>query len=114
MIVESVKEEKMYVKFSNNVEVEQRGSYLDVEGIKMGNGADIWLLPEASRRSKPLMCGREDMCKSIVLIGISESLLGFEARGPKLTGNARINEVREFKRNGKVMVCKCLEFQSVL
>ncbi|GJY63548.1 putative reverse transcriptase domain-containing protein [Tanacetum coccineum] len=34
MIVESVKEEKMYVKFSNNVEAEQRGSYFDVEGIK--------------------------------------------------------------------------------
>ncbi|GKC32564.1 hypothetical protein Tco_1039858 [Tanacetum coccineum] len=34
MIVESLKEEKMYVKFSNNVEAEQRGSYLDVEGIK--------------------------------------------------------------------------------
>ncbi|GJT46863.1 retrovirus-related pol polyprotein from transposon TNT 1-94 [Tanacetum coccineum] len=34
MIVESLKEDKMYVKFSNNVEVEQRGSYLDVEGIK--------------------------------------------------------------------------------
>ncbi|GJT00936.1 hypothetical protein Tco_0822105 [Tanacetum coccineum] len=33
MIVESLKEEKMYVKFSNNVEAEQRGSYLDVEGI---------------------------------------------------------------------------------
>ncbi|GJV98595.1 hypothetical protein Tco_1553847 [Tanacetum coccineum] len=29
MIVESLKEEKMYVKFSNNVEAEQRGSYLD-------------------------------------------------------------------------------------
>ncbi|GKA26866.1 hypothetical protein Tco_0712975 [Tanacetum coccineum] len=34
MIVESLKEEKMYVKFSNNVEAEQRGSYLDVEGVK--------------------------------------------------------------------------------
>ncbi|GJT35656.1 hypothetical protein Tco_0926075 [Tanacetum coccineum] len=34
MIVESLKEEKMYVKFSNNVEVEHRESYLDVEGIK--------------------------------------------------------------------------------
>ncbi|GKA98483.1 putative reverse transcriptase domain-containing protein [Tanacetum coccineum] len=34
MIAESLKEEKMYVKFSNNVEAEQRGSYLDVEGIK--------------------------------------------------------------------------------
>ncbi|GJV12746.1 hypothetical protein Tco_1354287 [Tanacetum coccineum] len=34
MIVESLKEEKMYEKFSNNVEAEQRGSYLDVEGIK--------------------------------------------------------------------------------
>ncbi|GJZ91269.1 hypothetical protein Tco_0663196 [Tanacetum coccineum] len=31
---QSVKEEKMYVKFSNNVEAEKRGSYLDVEGIK--------------------------------------------------------------------------------
>ncbi|GKE91913.1 hypothetical protein Tco_1573008 [Tanacetum coccineum] len=27
-------EQKMYVKFSNNLEAEQRGSYLDVEGIK--------------------------------------------------------------------------------
>ncbi|GKB98174.1 hypothetical protein Tco_0984311, partial [Tanacetum coccineum] len=34
MIVESLKEEKMYVKFSNNVEAEQIGSYLDVEWIK--------------------------------------------------------------------------------
>ncbi|GKD98884.1 hypothetical protein Tco_1382781 [Tanacetum coccineum] len=34
MIVETLKEEKMYMKFSNNVEAEQRGSYLDVEGIK--------------------------------------------------------------------------------
>ncbi|GJY86262.1 hypothetical protein Tco_0500288 [Tanacetum coccineum] len=34
IIVESLKEEKMHVRFSNNVEVEQRGSYLDVEGIK--------------------------------------------------------------------------------
>ncbi|GJW20764.1 hypothetical protein Tco_0031386 [Tanacetum coccineum] len=34
MIVDSLKEEKMYVKFSNNVEAEQRGSDLDVEGIK--------------------------------------------------------------------------------
>ncbi|GJS46107.1 retrovirus-related pol polyprotein from transposon TNT 1-94 [Tanacetum coccineum] len=33
MIVESLKEEKMYVKFSNNVEAEQREIYLDVEGI---------------------------------------------------------------------------------
>ncbi|GKF61596.1 hypothetical protein Tco_0181650, partial [Tanacetum coccineum] len=33
MIVESLKEEKMYVKFSNNMEAEQRGSFLDVEGI---------------------------------------------------------------------------------
>ncbi|GJU07761.1 hypothetical protein Tco_1124191 [Tanacetum coccineum] len=37
MIVKSVKEEKLYVKFSNNVEAEQRGSYLDVEGIKWTN-----------------------------------------------------------------------------
>ncbi|GJT93682.1 hypothetical protein Tco_1082527 [Tanacetum coccineum] len=34
MIVESLKEERMYVKFSNNVEAKQKGSYLDVEGIK--------------------------------------------------------------------------------
>ncbi|GJV03217.1 putative reverse transcriptase domain-containing protein [Tanacetum coccineum] len=34
MIVKSLKEEKMYVKFSNNMEAEQRGSYLDVKGIK--------------------------------------------------------------------------------
>ncbi|GKA36337.1 hypothetical protein Tco_0722828 [Tanacetum coccineum] len=34
MIVESLKEEKMYMEFSNNVEAEHRGSYLDVEGIK--------------------------------------------------------------------------------
>ncbi|GJR04853.1 hypothetical protein Tco_0527837 [Tanacetum coccineum] len=34
MIVESLMEENMYMKFSNNVEAEQRGSYLDVEGIK--------------------------------------------------------------------------------
>ncbi|GKF31314.1 hypothetical protein Tco_0101112, partial [Tanacetum coccineum] len=33
MIMESLKEEKMYAKFSNNVEAKQRGSYLDVEGI---------------------------------------------------------------------------------
>ncbi|GJX47868.1 hypothetical protein Tco_0273058 [Tanacetum coccineum] len=31
---QSLKEEKMYVKFFNNVEAEQRGSYLDVEGIE--------------------------------------------------------------------------------
>ncbi|GJV18428.1 hypothetical protein Tco_1367448 [Tanacetum coccineum] len=34
MIMESLKEDKMYVKFSNNVEAEQKGSYLDVKGIK--------------------------------------------------------------------------------
>ncbi|GKA42476.1 hypothetical protein Tco_0735136 [Tanacetum coccineum] len=33
MIMESLKEEKVYVKFSNNVEAEQRESYLDVEEI---------------------------------------------------------------------------------
>ncbi|GKE17304.1 hypothetical protein Tco_1424881 [Tanacetum coccineum] len=38
MIVESLKEENMYVKFSNNVEAEHRGSNLDVEGIKWKNG----------------------------------------------------------------------------
>ncbi|GJV72957.1 hypothetical protein Tco_1492952 [Tanacetum coccineum] len=34
MIVESLKDEKMYVKFSNNIEAEHRGSYLDMERIK--------------------------------------------------------------------------------
>ncbi|GJR73719.1 hypothetical protein Tco_0086084 [Tanacetum coccineum] len=34
MIVESLKEEKMYVKFSNNVEAEQAWKLSDVEGIK--------------------------------------------------------------------------------
>ncbi|GJS77465.1 hypothetical protein Tco_0727346 [Tanacetum coccineum] len=34
MIVKSLKEEKMYMKFSNNVEAEQIGRYLDVKGIK--------------------------------------------------------------------------------
>ncbi|GJV94987.1 uncharacterized mitochondrial protein-like protein [Tanacetum coccineum] len=34
MIVESLKDEKRYAKFSNNVEAKHRGSYLDVEGIK--------------------------------------------------------------------------------
>ncbi|GJY90889.1 hypothetical protein Tco_0506085 [Tanacetum coccineum] len=41
MIVESLKEEKMYVKFSNNVEAEQRGSYLDV-GDRNHNG--LWVV----------------------------------------------------------------------
>ncbi|GJU18109.1 hypothetical protein Tco_1146075 [Tanacetum coccineum] len=46
MIVESLKDEKMYVKFSNNVKVEHRGSYLDVEGIK-------WMLYDGiGRRSE--------------------------------------------------------------
>ncbi|GJX29936.1 hypothetical protein Tco_0238015 [Tanacetum coccineum] len=43
MIVESLKEDKMYMKFSNNVEVEQRGSYLDVEGIKWGEGDCLYV-----------------------------------------------------------------------
>ncbi|GJX67289.1 hypothetical protein Tco_0303016 [Tanacetum coccineum] len=34
MIVKSLKDEIMYVKFSNNVEAEHRGSYLDMERIK--------------------------------------------------------------------------------
>ncbi|GJR40988.1 hypothetical protein Tco_1216672 [Tanacetum coccineum] len=42
MIVESLKEVKMYVKFSNNVEAEQRGSYLDVEGIEWKESNRIW------------------------------------------------------------------------
>ncbi|GKA55188.1 hypothetical protein Tco_0754137 [Tanacetum coccineum] len=34
MIVKLLRKEKLYVKISNKVEAEQRGSYLDVEGIK--------------------------------------------------------------------------------
>ncbi|GJU21567.1 hypothetical protein Tco_1154909, partial [Tanacetum coccineum] len=49
MIVESLKEEKMYVKFSNNVEAEQRGSYLDVES----NGEKV--IACTSRQLKVLM-----------------------------------------------------------
>ncbi|GJW96550.1 hypothetical protein Tco_0178358 [Tanacetum coccineum] len=38
VIVGVNEEDEMYVKFSNNVEAEQRGSYLDVEGIKWALG----------------------------------------------------------------------------
>ncbi|GJY45596.1 hypothetical protein Tco_0434659 [Tanacetum coccineum] len=34
MIVELLKEEKVYVNFSNNMEAKLRGSYLEEEGIK--------------------------------------------------------------------------------
>ncbi|GJU06877.1 hypothetical protein Tco_1123307 [Tanacetum coccineum] len=56
MIVESLKEEKMYVKFSNNVEAEQRGSYLDVEGINWVMSRS-WekVIACASRQLKVLM-----------------------------------------------------------
>ncbi|GJR14278.1 hypothetical protein Tco_0796930 [Tanacetum coccineum] len=55
MIVESVKEEKMYVKFSNNVEAEQRGSYLDVEGIKWHAWKREKVIACTSRQLKVLM-----------------------------------------------------------
>ncbi|GJV86196.1 hypothetical protein Tco_1530134 [Tanacetum coccineum] len=49
MIVESLKEEKMYVKFSNNVKLEQRGSYLVVEGTN-------WNLKHALKSEKVIDC----------------------------------------------------------
>ncbi|GJX06334.1 hypothetical protein Tco_0194266 [Tanacetum coccineum] len=55
MIVESLKEEKMYVKFSNNVEAEQRGSYLDVEGIKWHAWKREKVIACTSRQLKVLM-----------------------------------------------------------
>ncbi|GJR83979.1 hypothetical protein Tco_0154764 [Tanacetum coccineum] len=55
MIVESVKEEKMYAKFSNNVEAEQRGSYLDVEGIKWYAWKREKVIACTSRQLKVLM-----------------------------------------------------------
>ncbi|GKA79283.1 hypothetical protein Tco_0785879 [Tanacetum coccineum] len=45
MIMESLKEEKMYVKFSNNVEAEQRGSYLKVE-VEYQGSSGLLLQPE--------------------------------------------------------------------
>ncbi|GJR18349.1 hypothetical protein Tco_0966876 [Tanacetum coccineum] len=55
MIMESLKEEKMYVKLSNNVEAEQRGSYLDVEGIKWHAWKKEKVIACTSRQLKVLM-----------------------------------------------------------
>ncbi|GJR70953.1 hypothetical protein Tco_0017018 [Tanacetum coccineum] len=90
MIVESLKEEKMYVKFSNNVEVEQRGSYLDVEGIKwQGFGSML------GKREKVIACTSRQLkvlmkdCMTNVLEGLNMrqsrwmklfSEYGFEAK----------------------------------
>ncbi|GJZ03854.1 hypothetical protein Tco_0537129 [Tanacetum coccineum] len=75
MIVESLKEDKMYVKFSNNVEAEQRGSYLDVEGIKWHS--------------------------MIALVKVRWDSM----RGPELTWERKDQmRPRELKRNGNVMV----------
>ncbi|GKC82111.1 retrovirus-related pol polyprotein from transposon 297 family protein, partial [Tanacetum coccineum] len=60
MIVESLKEEKMYVKFSNNMEAEQRGSYQDVEGIK-------WVM---SRSWQINLCLKD---KSLLPLGTNKS-----------------------------------------
>ncbi|GJX21832.1 hypothetical protein Tco_0226277 [Tanacetum coccineum] len=55
MIAELVKEEKMYVMFSNNVEADQRGSYLDVEGIKWHAWKREKVIACTSRQLKVLM-----------------------------------------------------------
>ncbi|GJR14973.1 hypothetical protein Tco_0797625 [Tanacetum coccineum] len=62
MIVESLKEEKMYAKFSNNVEAEQRGSYLDVEGIKWV-GADLAI----TGRSRRFIVLKKDCMTNVML-----------------------------------------------
>ncbi|GJS06236.1 hypothetical protein Tco_0363032 [Tanacetum coccineum] len=62
MIVESLKEEKMYVMFSNNVEAEQRGSYLDVEGIKWV-GADLAI----TGRSRRFIVLKKDCMTNVML-----------------------------------------------
>ncbi|GJU97190.1 hypothetical protein Tco_1326461 [Tanacetum coccineum] len=62
MIVESLKEEKMYAKFSNNVEAEQRGSYLDVEGIKWV-GADLAI----TGRSRRFVVLKKDCMTNVML-----------------------------------------------
>ncbi|GJW42268.1 hypothetical protein Tco_0071067 [Tanacetum coccineum] len=71
MIVESLKEEKMYVKFSNNVEAEHRGSYLDVEGIK-------WVLKKDCMTNVMLYrgVGRRSEAKNEFEIGVRRSDLG--------------------------------------
>ncbi|GJT41172.1 hypothetical protein Tco_0941037 [Tanacetum coccineum] len=56
MIVESLKEEKMYMKLSNNVEAKQSRSYLDVEGIK-------WVMS----RSWHFQEGADDFVVGIIL-----------------------------------------------
>ncbi|GJX70704.1 hypothetical protein Tco_0307875 [Tanacetum coccineum] len=55
MIVESLNEEKMYVKFSKNMEAKQRGSYLDVEGIKWHAWKREKVIACTSRQLKVLM-----------------------------------------------------------
>ncbi|GJR48303.1 hypothetical protein Tco_1316406 [Tanacetum coccineum] len=62
MIVESVKEEKMYVKFSNNEEAEQRGSYLDVEGIKWDLEACL------EKREKVIACTSRQL--KIIMVNV--------------------------------------------
>ncbi|GJR76480.1 hypothetical protein Tco_0088845 [Tanacetum coccineum] len=66
MIVESLKEEKMYVKFSNNVEAEQRGKYLMWKEFKWCyerswqiSGKDQTIRIYYDARSKDLEAGLE-------------------------------------------------------
>ncbi|GJX67113.1 hypothetical protein Tco_0302840 [Tanacetum coccineum] len=51
MIVELLKEEKVYVNFSNNMEAKPRGSYLEEEGIKWQGFGSI-----LSRREREIAC----------------------------------------------------------
>ncbi|GJU23563.1 hypothetical protein Tco_1156905 [Tanacetum coccineum] len=73
----------MYMKFSNNVEVEQRGSYLDVEGIKWQGfesmlGKREKVIACTSRQLKVLM---KDCMTNVMLycgVGRSEAKNEFE------------------------------------
>ncbi|GJZ96328.1 serine carboxypeptidase-like protein 16 [Tanacetum coccineum] len=62
-----VKEEKMYIKFSNNMEAEQRGSYLDVEGIKWNGRGGLLVRHD---KMKVLMMDFMAKCRDCVVLQI--------------------------------------------
>ncbi|GJY45015.1 hypothetical protein Tco_0433228 [Tanacetum coccineum] len=124
MIVKSLKEEKMYVKFSNNVEVEQRGSYLNVEGNQMemsrsrhcGRSADFVVYYDA--RSKDLEAGLEKGEGDC--LGKDEVLVSpFEAKYQLGKGNVDvvpwISKTVQFEdRRGRDVKCRCYNNLRVL
>ncbi|GJX86257.1 hypothetical protein Tco_0337031 [Tanacetum coccineum] len=123
MIVEPLKEEKMYAKFSNNVEAKQRGSYLDVEGIKCGNVPASWHCQKEQTISfiTNVSCGYDAIWVGVN--GTTKSPLSpsyglgqysmialvkvrWDSKsGPELTWERKDQmRSRELKRNGNVMV----------